>query len=179
MNRGEDDASSGVIIELIDDEPVAAATRTPPVRPASGPAAHAARPPGPSMVRAREESYRDGIRASLRQILPALDSLESCYREATDQESLQQGVRMALRELWDVFRAHELERIEGDGSAFDPGLHEAVQVTASDRVPPGTVLEVMRVGYTLGGELVRPAMVRVSIARDGSKAHDPFEEENR
>lgn len=179
MNRGEDDASSGVIIELIDDEPVTAAPRTPPVRSADGSAVRPARPPGPSMVRAREESYRDGIRASLRQILPALDSLESCYREATDQESLQQGVRMALRELWDVFRAHELERIEGDGIAFDPGLHEAVQVTASDRVPPGTVLEVMRVGYTLGGELVRPAMVRVSIAGDGSMAADPFQEENR
>jgi len=179
MDRGEDDTSSGVIIELIDDEPAASAPRTPPAHGAAGPASRPARPPGPSMVRAREESYRDGIRSTLRQILPALDSLESCYREATDQASLQLGVRMALRELWDVFRAYELERIEGDGTPFDPALHEAVQVTESDRVPPGTVLEVMRVGYTLGGELVRPAMVRVSIAPGGSKAQDPFQEESR
>jgi hypothetical protein len=179
MNRGDEDTTSGVIIELYDDEADGATVPTllepPPATAAAGPGL----PPSPSLVRAREESFRDGIRATLRQILPALDSLESCYREATDQQSLQQGVRMALRELWDVFRAHELERIEGDGIAFDPRFHEAVQVTESTRVPSGTVLEVLRVGYTLAGELVRPAMVRVAIAPDGPAPGGPLEEENR
>jgi len=194
MTYGDEDTSSGFTIELSEDDLISAAEPEAPAPAAAdertpAPAAVAPRfpdsaarvdlPPSPSLVRAREESHRDGIRATLRQILPALDSLESCYREATDQQSLQQGVRMALREMWDVFRAHELERIEGDGTAFDPRFHEAVQVTETSRVPSGTVLEVLRVGYTLAGELVRPAMVRVAIAPGGPAAGDPQQEENR
>jgi len=110
----------------------------------------------------RAEGRKTGVRDALRAILPALDSLETCYREAPDRESLEQGVRVALREIWDVFRPYGLERIEGEHVAFDPHVHEALDVTPTDRVPPNTVLQVLRVGYTLGGELVRPALVRVS-----------------
>ncbi|MBP7147171.1 MAG: nucleotide exchange factor GrpE [Acidobacteria bacterium] len=110
----------------------------------------------------RAEGRKTGVRDALRAILPALDSLETCYREAPDRESLEQGVRVALREIWDVFRPYGLERIEGEHVAFDPHVHEALDVTPTDRVPPNTVLQVLRVGYMLGGELVRPALVRVS-----------------
>lgn len=163
MTHGEDESSSGLTIELSEEDLITAVEPRVPAPPARG-----GLPARPSLVRAREESFRDGIRATLRQLLPALDSLESCYREASDQQALQQGVRMALRGMWDVFRSHDLERIEGDGIAFDPRFHEAVQVTESTRVASGTVLEVLRVGYTLGGELVRPAMVRVAVAPAGA-----------
>lgn len=112
----------------------------------------------------RQEGVLDGVRQTLRRLLPALDALESCFRETSDPETLEQGVRLALRGIWDVFRPHELERIEGDRVPFDPVVHEAVEVTPSAAVPPGTVLQVLRVGYRLAGELVRPAMVRVSAA---------------
>ena len=179
MTHGDEDTGSGFTIELSEDDLISAAEPAVAEPRLPAPAARVDLPPSPSLVRAREESYRDGIRATLRQVLPALDSLEACYREATDQQSLQQGVRMALREMWDVFRAHALERIEGDGTAFDPRFHEAVQVTETSRVPSGTVLEVLRVGYTLAGELVRPAMVRVAVAPDGPAAGDPSQEESR
>ena len=110
----------------------------------------------------RAEGQKTGVRDALRAILPALDSLETCYRAAPDHESLEHGVRVALREIWDVFRPYGLERIEGDHVAFDPHVHEALDMTPTDLVPPNTVLEVLRVGYLLGGELVRPALVRVS-----------------
>lgn len=166
MSRDDDGLSSDVVIEVLEIEAAEPAAERPSAALASSPRSDESpvAGPAPSLVRARGESHREGIRASLRSLLPALDSLESCYREAPDRDSLRQGVRMALRAMWDVFRAHDLERIEGDGVQFDPRFHEAAQVTTTDRVPPGTVLEVLRVGYTLGGELVRPAMVRVAVA---------------
>lgn len=111
-----------------------------------------------------ERGRKEGRGDILRELLPELDSLEKCIREARDDESRAEGVRLALRGLWDVFRRHELERIEGDGLPFDPEIHEAVETQASERVAPGTVLKVIRVGYKLGDQLVRPAMVRVSVA---------------
>ena len=111
-----------------------------------------------------ERGRKEGRGDILKELLPELDSLEKCIREARDDESRAEGVRLALRGFWDVFRRHDLERIEGDGLPFDPAIHEAVDTLESDRVPPGTVLKVIRVGYLLGEQLVRPAMVRVSVA---------------
>ena len=110
-----------------------------------------------------ERGRHEGRGEILRELLPELDSLERCIREAPDDATRAEGVRLALRGLWDIFRRHELERIEGDGMPFDPAIHEAVDTKATDRVPPGTVLNVVRVGYMLGKQLVRPAMVRVSV----------------
>ncbi len=113
-------------------------------------------------VHLRRAGHRDGVRAVLRELLPALDDLEQCVRQQPDAQTLDQGVRLALRALLNAFRHYELERIEGDGMPFDPRYHEASVVTETDRVPPGTVLETLRAGYLLAGDLVRPAMVRVS-----------------
>lgn len=109
-----------------------------------------------------DEGRRDGVRTILRELLPPLDDLEQCIRARPDASTLEEGVRLALRHLWNVFRKQNLERIEGEGVAFDPEVHEAAIVTPTDRVEPGIILEVMRVGYKVGGELVRPALVRVS-----------------
>ena len=118
--------------------------------------------PAPRHSEMRERGRLEGTVVLLRELLPALDDLERCVRSRPDHEQLEQGVKLALRGLWDVFRRRELERIEGEGRPFDPAIHEAVSVTPTDRVPPSTVIELLRVGYRLGSELVRPALVRVS-----------------
>ncbi len=110
----------------------------------------------------RREGRDEGVRAVLRGLLPAFDDLERCVRERPDAAALDEGVRLALREAWNVFREYDLERVEGEGVPFDPHVHEAAIVTPTDRVPPGLVLETLRVGYRLAGDLVRPALVRVS-----------------
>ena len=52
----------------------------------------------------------------------------------------------------------------GVGSPFDPSLHDGIMREASEDVPDGTVLEEFRKGFTLGGKLLRPAMVKVSFS---------------
>lgn len=149
------------IIDLSEHE----ATRIPPATPVKPVPSAAQRTGGVPIMRPgeRDEIRRAAVREVLRQVLPPLDALETCLRERPDQATLVQGVRLALRELWDVFRPFEIDRIEGHGMPFDPRRHEAAEVTPSQRVPVNTVLETLRVGYTLGGELVRPALVRVSV----------------
>ncbi len=145
----------------VDGQPAVPAPSVP------APAAAAAKPrpnaPGAVPYAVREQVKREATCSLLRDLLGPLDALESCIRERPDPETLEQGVRMALRSLWNVFRPHGLERIEGHGMPFDPRLHEAAEITPSERVPVNTVLETLRVGYTLSGQLVRPAMVRVSV----------------
>jgi hypothetical protein len=173
QGSGETDFEILEIIDLNDTgahEAVPAAAAAPPCPPRP---VHAPLPPTPHAERMRAK--REAAADLLKQLLPSLDALESCVREEPDALQLEQGVRMALRGLWNVFRRFELERIEGHGMAFDPRMHEAAVITPSDRVPVNTVLETLRVGYTLGGELVRPAMVRVSVEQ---KEHVAVEDED-
>ena len=151
------------ILEIVGvEEPESQARRHAPAGPAAAP--HT----GPQPIRrppvAEAELARHAAaRMLLREMLPSLEALENCIRQRPDQERLEQGVRIALRGLLAVFRAHKLERIDGDGMPFDPRFHEAAEITPSARVPVNTVLETLRPGYMLGGELVRPALVRVSV----------------
>ena len=52
-----------------------------------------------------------------------------------------------------------LERIEADGTVFDPNEHEAV---LQDDGESSHGRETMRTGYRLKGRMIRPAMVRVT-----------------
>ena len=54
--------------------------------------------------------------------------------------------------------------VPGEGAPFDPAVHDAVAREPSDAVPDGTVLQEFRKGYALGGRLVGPAMVKVSVS---------------
>lgn len=145
-------------LNVIEDQPPqkAAPPKAPPIPPAT----------------LREDGRRAGWRQALQSMLPALDALENCVREKPDVESLRAAVRLALREMWDVYRANGLERIEGDGVAFDPRIHEAALVTPTDRVPDGTILETLRAGYLLRGEMVRAALVRVAVPLPSAAAVD-------
>ncbi|GAB4375533.1 MAG: hypothetical protein Kow0062_14680 [Acidobacteriota bacterium] len=157
------------ILEIVglDDDEKPAKKPEPPAPPRDEPLRGAGQLRRPSAAgvqvgRIRAAATRDATLAVLRDLLEPLDALEACVRNELDEQGLRQAVRMALRDLWDVFRQHDLERIEGNGVEFDPAIHDAVEIVPTDRVPQGTVLKVLRVGYRLGGELVRPAMVRVA-----------------
>jgi molecular chaperone GrpE len=55
-----------------------------------------------------------------------------------------------------------LKEINPVGQKFDPNQHESIASQPSADVPVDSVLQVVRVGYTLNGRLLRPASVIVS-----------------
>ncbi len=48
------------------------------------------------------------------------------------------------------------------GEPFDPAIHEAIGGVEGSEFPAGTVAEEVQRGYRSGGELLRPARVRVA-----------------
>ena len=71
-------------------------------------------------------------------------------------------LRLVRQQMLALLARHGAERLEAEGTPFDPELHEAVGVLDSDNVPPGTVVEVARAGYRAGYRVLRPAQVIVS-----------------
>jgi len=72
------------------------------------------------------------------------------------------GVALIARQLARVLADEDVKPIDSVGRPFDPALHEAVEVTASDSVTVPTVTEELQKGYTYGEEVIRPARVRVA-----------------
>ena len=57
---------------------------------------------------------------------------------------------------------------------FDPNFHQAMMEIEDDNVEPGTVLQEVQPGYTLGERLLRPSFVGVSKKKT-QKNEEKFE----
>jgi len=118
-----------------------------------------------------------GITAFARDILAVADNMDRALK-ALDAEirekaeagvkALLDGVELTERELLKVMEKHGIVRIEPLGQKFDPNLHQAMFEVPDPSVPAGTVVKVVQTGYTIGGRVLRPALV--AIAKGGPKA---------
>jgi molecular chaperone GrpE len=100
-------------------------------------------------------------------LLPVLDSFDGALGSLTgtdspEAEKVRDGVVGIRTQFLSVLEKAGLERIEADGTPFDPNEHEAVLQDAGTGEPH--VAETMRTGYRLKGRVLRPAMVRVTHA---------------
>jgi len=124
-----------------------------------------------SRVRLRREISKEierGRREILADLLEVVDNLdraiESGARAASPQVLLQ-GVELVRRQFLSKLEGLGVRRIDVSGAAFDPLVHEAVTtVPAASPEQDGQVVGVVREGYTIGGEVLRPAAVAVAKA---------------
>ncbi len=59
-------------------------------------------------------------------------------------------------------KRHGVEPISAKDQLFDPTLHEAMAQLEITNTAPGHVAQVLQTGYTIDGELLRPAQVIVA-----------------
>ncbi len=118
-----------------------------------------------------ENAHKYGLEKFVGELLGVWDSLEMGYeaaKENHDVEKLLEGTELTLKMLADAMNKFGVEQIDPQGQPFDPELHQAMSMVPTDDVPPNTVVQVVQKGYALNGRLVRPAMVMVSQAAQGS-----------
>ena len=98
-------------------------------------------------------------------VLDVRDNLERALEQGEDAD-IRSGVETTLKQFDEQLRRENVERIEpAVGEEVDPQRHEALATIASAQ-PEGTIAEVHRPGYEMGGKLIRAAQVAVS---DGSQ----------
>ena len=120
--------------------------------------------------RKRIEREREQLTVSigmdlLKKVLPAIDDLDRALKSVPGEyaeESWVAGVALIFRKLETTLREFQAMPIEALGKPFDPNVHMAVTQEASDEFPAGTVMEELRKGYMLGGQVLRPTLVKVS-----------------
>jgi molecular chaperone GrpE len=112
----------------------------------------------------REIDRRVAERAEgfMRGWLEAVDNLERALRSVAPEDPMVAGLMAVLEQMEGNLARNGVQRIGADGQPFDPERHEAVGVRDSPDVPPNTVVDVARSGYTLDDRVLRPAQVIVS-----------------
>jgi molecular chaperone GrpE len=107
-----------------------------------------------------------GTRAVLADLLDVLDNLDRAIeasRAAGSGPALLQGVELVRAQFLAKLEGHGVRPIEAAGRPFDPSLHEAAAtVPVTDAAQDGVVVGVIRQGYTIRDEVLRPAVVAVA-----------------
>lgn len=120
--------------------------------------------------RDRRDAEAYGGTKLARDLLSVHDNMERALSAADDAakaaaSSLIEGVELTQRELLSAFAKHKIETVAPEaGARFDPNLHQAMFEAPVPGAEPGTVIEVMQVGFTISGRLLRPALVGVAKA---------------
>lgn len=124
-----------------------------------------------SRLRLRREISKDverGRREILSDLLEVVDSLDRAIdsaKQPAGAEALLQGVEMVRRQFLAKLEALGVKRIDASGEAFDPAVHEAISmVPAASPEDDGRVVGVVRHGYRIGEDVLRPAAVAVAKA---------------
>jgi molecular chaperone GrpE len=111
------------------------------------------------------ERGRREVLADLLDVVDNLDRAVDAARAGTGNtvDSLIQGVDIVRRQFLAKLEGFGVTRIESEGRPFDPSVHEAISaVPATDAIPDGTVAGVIRHGYRIGDDVLRPASVAVA-----------------
>ena len=122
-----------------------------------------------SRLRLRREISRDverGRREILADLLDVVDNLDRALEAARSNvtadrmDALLAGVELVRRQFLAKLESFGVKRIESEGQPFDPSLHEAVSaVPTASPDQDGIVVGIVRHGYRIGDDVLRPASV--------------------
>jgi len=112
-----------------------------------------------------------GTKAVLADLLDVVDNLDRAVdaaRAAGAGPALLQGMELVRAQFLAKLDGHGVRLLDAIGRPFDPALHEAVTtVPVTDPAQDGVVVGVIRQGYALRDEVLRPAVVAVAAIEDG------------
>lgn len=129
-----------------------------------------------SRLRLRREISKEierGRRELLADLLEVVDNLDRALdaaRHSASPQALLEGVEMVRRQFLAKLEGLGVRRIESEGQPFDPLLHDAIStVPAATPDHDGLIVGVVRQGYTIGDEVLRPASVAVAKETSNSE----------
>lgn len=116
-------------------------------------------------VREKGELWQRAHAEVIEELLPVLDHMDLAIEAAVKHQAdaaFMEGFRLVRDQLRATLGKYGLEAQDVEGQPFDPNAHEAVMHVPSADVADHHVVQEVRKGYTLKGQLLRPAQVVVS-----------------
>lgn len=121
-------------------------------------------------IRRRHDEQMSGVKnivkaSVIRELLPVIDNFERALKHVPPElveNDYVKGVQGVVKQFEKTLSDLGVTRIPTLGTAFDPRFHEAVSMEEGDG-DTEVVIEELQSGYTLGDEVLRHAMVRVTM----------------
>ena len=115
------------------------------------------------MRRDMEREVERNVRAVMAELLDVVDNLDRAIAAAGDDDSpLLAGVRLVRDQFLTKLEAFGVLRLPALGEPFDAAVHEAIATApVDDAALEGCVVAVVKEGYAIGSDLLRPAAVVV------------------
>ncbi len=109
-----------------------------------------------------EKAERQAFKAVSEMLGPVENLRRSLDSTQGDPDALRAGLEMVFKQFKDALVRLGLEEVPGEGSTFDPTVHEALCTQpVADPDQDGKVLQVHCTGYTVKGKVVQSAKVVV------------------
>ena len=112
-----------------------------------------------------ENAHKFALDGFVKALLEVKDSLTMGLKTANEEkatiEHIIEGLEMTDKVFLSTMGKFGVEVINPTDEAFNPEFHEAVTMVPVPDKESNSVLEVVQIGFTLNGRLVRPAMVVV------------------
>lgn len=121
-------------------------------------------------IRRRHDEQIAGLRTAVkanvvRDLLPVIDNFERALKHVPkdlQDNDYVKGVQGVVKQFEKTLADIGVERIRTVGESFDPRYHEAVSMDDGDGVTE-VVSDELQAGYKIGDEVIRHAMVKVSL----------------
>ncbi|WP_254062308.1 nucleotide exchange factor GrpE [Acidobacterium sp. S8] len=112
-------------------------------------------------ARERQEFRDFAVSGAVEQFLPALDNFQLALKSTGSAEQLRTGVELIVKQMEEALRSLNVQPVEAVGAAFDPRVHEALEMVERPDLPDHQVFDEVRRGYRIKDRLLRPALVRI------------------
>ncbi len=120
----------------------------------------------------REDTAKFATANMARDILTVADNLRRALEAIPDElrgendlaKGLIDGVQLTERELLATLERHGIRTIDPMGEKFDHNFHQAMFEVPTADTEPGTVVQVIQLGYTIHDRLLRAAQVGIAKA---------------
>jgi molecular chaperone GrpE len=114
----------------------------------------------------KQNARTAGESMAILRLLPVIDNIERAIMHIPDEladNKWAQGISGLVKQLEKSLESLNLKRIDATpGTAFDPELHEAIQFDEEGEGEHEVIAEELQAGYTLNGQPIRHAMVKVT-----------------
>jgi len=133
----------------------------------------------------KEEAYEYGGFAFAKEALSLIDNLERSKQTLENDETLKNSealkktfehLDIIYKDLISIFAKNNIKPIESLNKKLDPNFHQAMMEVEDENKEPGTIIQEIQKGFTIGNRLLRPALVGVSKKMDNK---DKKYEENK
>ena len=112
------------------------------------------------------QTRRDLTASIVKRYLEVLDDLELALKnKPTEGEGAAwaEGIELIYRKMLAILEAEGVKPIPAEpGMPFDPHYHEAITHEPNDEYGSEEIIAVVRRGYTVDDQVLRPALVRVA-----------------